>query len=44
MLPPGDGNAPSCFRVKQGFDNLQKTVDSTPEDIGQAAAVPESAH
>ncbi len=44
MFFAGDGNAPSCLRINKGFNNLQKTVDRAPEDVGQTAAVPESTH
>ncbi len=44
MFFAGDGYTPSCLWVDKGFYNLQKTVNRAPENIGQAAAVPESAH
>ncbi len=44
MFFADDGNAPPLFRVNKCLNNLQKAVDCAPENIGQAAAVPEAAH
>lgn len=43
MLFSDDGNAPPCFRIEKCLQNLQNTVNPAPDDIGQAAAVPETA-
>lgn len=43
MLFPDHGSALFCLRVEKGLHNLQDAVNPAPDNIGQAAAVPETA-
>ncbi len=39
-----DGDAVPCLWEQQRLRNLQQTVQTAPDDVGQAASVPEPAH